>query len=103
MKKRNFIQLFDRKQSRIDSRIKRDYIENGIATVHCCISGYNDIINTYSAKDQESLNPDFVEYLQEARRMRKKLSRKLFATIFLTSSVSSKRNRIANSNYSCSC
>ncbi len=66
MKKRNFIQLFDRKQSRIDSRIKRDYIENGIATVHCCISGYNDIINTYSAKDQESLNPDFVEYLQEA-------------------------------------
>ena len=66
MKKRNFIQLFERKQSRIDSRIERDYIENGIATVHCCISGYNDIINTYSAKDQESLNPDFVEYMQDA-------------------------------------
>ena len=29
-------------------------------------SNNNDIINTYSAKDQESLNPDFVEYLQEA-------------------------------------
>ena len=66
MKKRNFIQLFDRKQSRIDSRIKRDYIENGIATVHCCIYGYNDIINQYSAKDQESLNPDFVDYMQDA-------------------------------------
>ena len=66
MKKRNFIRLFDQKKSRIDSRIKRDYIENGIATVHCCISGYNDIINTYSAKDQESLNLDFVEYLQDA-------------------------------------
>ncbi|MBQ3442787.1 MAG: hypothetical protein IJG33_06030 [Selenomonadaceae bacterium] len=66
MKKRNFIRLFDQKKSRIDSRIKRDYIENGIATVHCCISNYNDIINTYSAKDQESLNLDFVEYLQDA-------------------------------------
>jgi len=65
-KKRNFIRLFEQKKSRIDSRIKRDYIENGIATVHCCISGYNDIINTYSAKDQESLNLDFVEYLQDA-------------------------------------
>ncbi len=66
MKKRNFIQLFERKKSRIDSRIKRDYIENGIATVHCCISDYNDIINTYSAKDQESLNPDFVDFLKDS-------------------------------------
>ena len=66
MKKRNFIRLFERKRSRIDSRIKRDYIENGIATVHCCISNYNDIINTYSAKNQESLNPDFVDFLQDA-------------------------------------
>ena len=65
-KKRNFIQLFERKKSRIDSRIKRDYIENGIATVHCCISGYNNIINTYSAKDQESLNPDFVDFLKDS-------------------------------------
>lgn len=65
-KKRNFIRLFERKRSRIDSRIKCDYIENGIATIHCCISNYNDIINTYSSKDQESLNPDFVDYLQDA-------------------------------------
>lgn len=65
-KKRNFIQLFEQKKSRIDSRIRRDYIENGIATVHCCISSYNDIISTYSAKDQESLNLDFIEYLKDA-------------------------------------
>ena len=64
-KKSNFIYLFDRKKSRIDSRIRRDYIENGIATVHCKISSYNDIINLYSVKDQESLNPDFVDYLQD--------------------------------------
>lgn len=65
MKKRNFGRLFDQKKSRIDSRIRRDYIENGIATIHCCISGYHDIINTYSAKDQESLNFDFVDYLKD--------------------------------------
>ena len=65
-KTRNFTRLFDQKKSRIDSRIRRDYIENGIATVHCCISGYNDIINSYSAKDQESLNFEFVDYLQDA-------------------------------------
>ncbi|MBQ6297551.1 MAG: hypothetical protein IJK81_07650 [Selenomonadaceae bacterium] len=34
--------------------------------MHCCISNYNDIINTYNAKDQESLNPDFVEFLHDA-------------------------------------
>ena len=65
MKKRNFTRLFEQKKSRIDSRIRNDYIENGIATIHCCISSYNDIISTYSAKDQESLNPDFVEYLED--------------------------------------
>ena len=65
MRKRNFTRLFDSRQSRLDSRIKRDYINNGIATVHCCISSYNDIISTYSAKDQESLNLNFVDYLQE--------------------------------------
>ncbi len=65
MRKRNFTSLFDNRKSRLDSRIKRDYINNGIATVHCCISSYNDIISTYSAKDQESLNLDFVDYLEE--------------------------------------
>ncbi|MBR5912859.1 MAG: hypothetical protein IK062_02205 [Selenomonadaceae bacterium] len=65
-KKRNFIRLFEQKKSRIDSRIERDYIENGIATIHCCISNYNDIISTYSAKDQESLNLDFVEYIRDS-------------------------------------
>ncbi len=66
MKKRNFTRLFDSRKSRLDSRIRRDYIDNGIATVHCNISSYNDIISAYSAKGQESLNLDFVEFLQES-------------------------------------
>ena len=62
----NFIRLFDSRKSHIDSRIRRDYIENGIATVHCCISGYHDVISTYSVKGQESLNFDFIDYLEDA-------------------------------------
>jgi len=65
MRKQNFTRLFDSRKSRLDSRIRRDYIENGIATVYCCISSYNDIISKYSAKGQEGLNLDFVDYLQD--------------------------------------
>ena len=66
MRKRNFIRLFENRKSHIDSRIKRDYIDNGIATIHCCISNYHDIISTYSAKGQESLNFDFIDYLEDS-------------------------------------
>ena len=67
MRKRNdFVKLFERRESNIDSRIIRDYIENGIATVNCCISGYHDVISTYSSKGQESLNPDFVDFLENS-------------------------------------
>ena len=65
-KRNNFIRLFESRKSHIDSRIRRDYIENGIATVNCCISGYHDVISTYSAKGQESLNFDFIDYLEDS-------------------------------------
>ena len=67
MRKRNdFVKLFESRKSNIDSRIRRGYIENGIATVNCCISGYHDVISTYSSKGQESLNFDFVNYLEDS-------------------------------------
>ena len=65
MRKRNFKNLFDKRKSHLDSRIRRDYIDNGIATIHCCISNYHDIISAYSVKGQESLNFDFVDYLED--------------------------------------
>lgn len=65
MRKRNdFVKLFESRKSNIDSRIRRDYIENGIATINCCISGYHDVISTYSSKGQERLNFDSVNYLE---------------------------------------
>ena len=65
MRKRNFKNLFDKRKSHLDSRIRRDYIDNGIATIHCRISNYHDIISSYSVKGQESLNFDFVDYLED--------------------------------------
>ncbi len=66
MKKRNFTRLFDLKQSHIDYRVRREYIRNGIATIFCRISSYNDVITAYSAKDHEAVNLDFIEYLRRA-------------------------------------
>ena len=67
-KHNNFIRLFESRKSNIDSRIRRDYIENGIATINCCISGYHDVISTYSSKGQESLNYNFINYLEDAAK-----------------------------------
>lgn len=65
-KKRNFIRLFDRKTSHIDYRVRQEYIRNGIATIFCRISSYNDVITEYSVKDHEAVNLDFIEYLRRA-------------------------------------
>ena len=65
-KHNNFTRLFESRKSHIDSRIRRDYIESGIATVNCCISGYHDVISTYSSKGQENLNLHFIDYLEDA-------------------------------------
>ena len=63
---RNIVKLFESRKSRIDHRINRDYIRNGIATLPCRISDYDDVISTYSVKDYETMNPDFVDYLKSA-------------------------------------
>ena len=66
MKKRDFTRLFDRKKSHLDSRIKRDYVKNGVATIFCQISDYHDVITAYSVKDHETVNLDFIEYVRGA-------------------------------------
>lgn len=61
---RNIVKLFEARRGHLDYRIKRDYLRNGIASVPCRISGYNDVISTYSVKGCETLNPDFFDYLK---------------------------------------
>ena len=66
MVSRNTLKLFESRKGNLDYRIKRDYIRNGIATLPCRIFDYNDVISTYSVKDYETLNTDFVDYLKSA-------------------------------------
>ena len=63
MVKRNIVRLFELRKAHLDYRINRDYVRNGIATIPCRISGYNDIISPFSVKGCESLTPDFFDYL----------------------------------------
>ena len=69
MVKRNIIKLFESRKGHLDSRIKRDYVRNGIATIPCRISDYSDVISTYSVKDYETLNTEFVDYLKETAEL----------------------------------
>lgn len=66
MLKRKIIRLFESRKGNLNYRIHRDYLKNGIVTIPCQISGYNDVISTYSVKDYETLNPEFVDYLNSA-------------------------------------
>ncbi|MCR4825158.1 MAG: hypothetical protein K5849_07385 [Bacteroidales bacterium] len=66
MKKNSFTEIFERRKSHLDLLVKRDYIRNGVATIPCCITNYYDIINSYSAEGYETLNPGFVDYVNES-------------------------------------
>ncbi len=69
MARRNIIKLFESRKGHLDYRIKRDYVRNGIATIPCRISDYSDVISTYSVKDYETLNTEFVDYLKETAEL----------------------------------
>ena len=69
MKKHNFMRLFDRKKSRLAARVQRDYVKNGVATIFCSISSYNDVITEYSVKGHETVNLDFIEYVKGAAQV----------------------------------
>lgn len=64
MIKRNVVRLFESRKGHLDDRVKRDFIRNGIAIIPCRISGYYDVISTYSVKDCVSLSPEFIDYLK---------------------------------------
>ena len=64
MRKHRIVHLFESRRGHLDSRVKRDYISKGIATIPCRVSDYYDIIRTYSIKGFETLNTDFVDYIK---------------------------------------
>ncbi|MBQ7264871.1 MAG: hypothetical protein IJS61_02110 [Firmicutes bacterium] len=66
MLNRNIIKLFESRKGNLDERLKRDYVRNGVVTVPCQISDYNDVISAYSVKGYETLNTEFKDYIKTA-------------------------------------
>ena len=64
-RKRNVKLDFESKKSQLGQRLKKEYIDNGIATVPCKVSGYEDIISPYSVKNYETMNMDFRDYVND--------------------------------------
>lgn len=54
---------FQRKRSGLDDILNRAFLDNGIATIPCNVSGLDDVISHYSVPGCETLNPEFVEYI----------------------------------------
>ena len=69
MARHNLIGLFESRKGHLDYRLKRDYVKNGIATIPCRVSTYEDVISTYSVKGCETLNPEFDEYLKSTAEL----------------------------------
>ena len=66
MPNRKIIKLFESRKGNLDDRLKQDYVRNGILTLPCQISDYNDVISTYSVKGFEELNTEFSDYIKTA-------------------------------------
>lgn len=62
---RKNIQAYDRKRSDFEKRLESEFLDHGIATIPCRVSGLEDIISSYSVEGYESLSGEFVEYLSE--------------------------------------
>ena len=64
MSKRRIVKLFESRSGNLEDRLKKDYIQNGVVTIPCRVSDYNDVISNYSVKGFETLNQEFVDYLK---------------------------------------
>lgn len=56
---------FQNKKSRIEERVRQEYLDSGIATIPVKANDYYDIISSYSVEGHEALNPDFIDYIKD--------------------------------------
>lgn len=56
--------LFESRKGQMDDLLKRDFINNGIATFPIKISSYYDVIHPLSVRRYETLNPDFKDLVE---------------------------------------
>ena len=58
--------LFLKRDAKLSRRLKEDFIDNGIATVPCRVSGIDDVISRFSVPGYETLSPEFSEYIESS-------------------------------------
>ena len=56
--------LFLKRDAMLDKRLKEDYINNGIATLPCKVTGMDDMISHFSVPGYETLSPEFSDYIE---------------------------------------
>ena len=56
--------LFLKRDAKLAKRLKEDYIDNGIATLPCKVTGTDDIISRFSVPGYETLSPEFSDYIE---------------------------------------
>ncbi len=64
MQKKKVGKLFESRKGQMEYLLKRDYINNGIATFPVKISSYEDIVNPLSVRRYETPNTDFIDLLE---------------------------------------
>ena len=64
MSKRRIVKLFESRSGNLEDRLRKDYIQNGVVTIPCRISDYNDVLSNYSIKGFETLNQEFVDFIK---------------------------------------
>ena len=58
--------LFLKRDAKHDKRLKEDYIENGIASLPCKVTGIDEVISHFSVPGYETLSPEFSEYIESS-------------------------------------
>lgn len=61
--------IFYKRKSHLNNRVKRDYIDNGVAYIPCKVSGMSDILSSYSIEGYEVLNSSFELYVENVARV----------------------------------
>ncbi|MDD2955905.1 MAG: hypothetical protein PHD67_06280 [Oscillospiraceae bacterium] len=62
---RKNIRHFKKKEIDYAKYIKDFYLDNGIAYISCSVRSIEDVINPYSVKGYEDLNPELANYIEE--------------------------------------
>lgn len=65
-KKARNLRRFRKTKFNYDKFVKRYYIENDDAYISAKVRSYDDIINRFSVKNYEWINPEFVHYIEDS-------------------------------------